>query len=200
MPQKPCHQNHDLNTLPQQGQSHALCKRAARIRCGKEVYQKQTEIMNKLVSIKSTRGSERSTGYVDEVCFWGIATPVTQERDPTMPESAHQQWGGSPHRTEHWLFVAEGNCVAERRGGEQPEANDQSIIKNMMNSRIFHEKSGLASWRLRRVGVPNSFTDLASDSNKVCQGRVAVVPHVRGAVAITGRRLGKWYETDAGRN
>jgi hypothetical protein len=53
---------------------------------------------------------------------------------PSAPESAHQQWGGSPHRTEHWLSVAEGNCVAERRGGEQPEANDQSIIKNMMNS------------------------------------------------------------------
>ena len=34
----------------------------------------------------------------------------------------------------HWLSVAEGNCVAERRGGEQPEANDQSIIKKMMNS------------------------------------------------------------------
>jgi hypothetical protein len=32
------------------------------------------------------------------------------------------------------LSVAEGNCVAERRGGEQPEANDQSIIKKMMNS------------------------------------------------------------------
>jgi hypothetical protein len=30
--------------------------------------------------------------------------------------------------------VAEGNCVAERRGGKQPEANDQSIIKQMMNS------------------------------------------------------------------
>jgi hypothetical protein len=28
----------------------------------------------------------------------------------------------------------EGNCVVERRGGEQPEANDQSIIKKMMNS------------------------------------------------------------------
>src|SRR5437667_3566399 len=53
---------------------------------------------------------------------------------PSAPESAHQQWGGSPHRTEHWLSVAEGNCVAERRGGEQPEANDQSIIKKMMNS------------------------------------------------------------------
>src|SRR6266436_7282094 len=50
------------------------------------------------------------------------------------PESAHQQWGGSPHRTEHWLSVAEGNWVVERRGGEQPEANDQSIIKKMMNS------------------------------------------------------------------
>ena len=52
----------------------------------------------------------------------------------SAPESAHQQWGGSPHRTEHWLSVAEGNCVAERRGGEQPEANDQSIIKKMINS------------------------------------------------------------------
>jgi hypothetical protein len=34
----------------------------------------------------------------------------------------------------HWLSVAEGNCVAERRGGEQPEANNQSIIKKTMNS------------------------------------------------------------------
>lgn len=30
--------------------------------------------------------------------------------------------------------VAEGNCVVERRGGGQPEANNQSIIKKMMNS------------------------------------------------------------------
>ena len=52
----------------------------------------------------------------------------------SAPESAHQQWGESPHRTEHWLSVAEGNCVAERRGGEQLEANDQSIINKMMNS------------------------------------------------------------------
>ena len=53
---------------------------------------------------------------------------------PSAPESAHQQRGESPRRTEHWLSVAEGNCVAERRGGEQPEANNQSIIKKMMNS------------------------------------------------------------------
>src|SRR5438552_10058004 len=61
---------------------------------------------------------------------------IRQRLEPLLsaPESAHQQWGGSPHRTEHWLSVAEGNCVAERRGGEQPEANDQSIIKKMMNS------------------------------------------------------------------
>src|SRR6516225_11388002 len=54
--------------------------------------------------------------------------------DPGAPESAHQQRGESPRRTEHWLSVAEGNCVAERRGGEQPEANNQSIINKMMNS------------------------------------------------------------------
>src|ERR1700719_3642090 len=64
------------------------------------------------------------------LCFSSRA--VTPQ--PGAPESAHQQWGGSPHRTEHWLSVAEGNCVAERRGGEQPEANDQSIINRRMNS------------------------------------------------------------------
>jgi hypothetical protein len=32
------------------------------------------------------------------------------------------------------LSIAEGNCVAERRGGEQPEAKDQSINKTMLNS------------------------------------------------------------------
>jgi hypothetical protein len=39
-----------------------------------------------------------------------------------------------PIGQKHWLSVAEGNCVAKRRGGEQPEAKDQSINKIMMNS------------------------------------------------------------------
>jgi hypothetical protein len=50
------------------------------------------------------------------------------------PESAHQQRGESPRRTEHWLSVVEGNCVVERRGGEQPETNCQSINKTMLNT------------------------------------------------------------------
>ena len=28
-----------------------------------------------------------------------------------------------------WHPVTEGNCVAERRGGEQPEVNDQSVTQ-----------------------------------------------------------------------
>ena len=36
--------------------------------------------------------------------------------------------GGSPRQEEVWPFVAEGNCVAARRGGEHPEANDPSVI------------------------------------------------------------------------
>src|SRR4029077_14159798 len=40
----------------------------------------------------------------------------------------------SPSDRSIGLSVAEGNCVVERRGGEQPEANDQSINKTMMNS------------------------------------------------------------------
>ena len=39
------------------------------------------------------------------------------------------QRGASPCREEVWLLVAEGNCVAVRRGGEQPEANDSSATQ-----------------------------------------------------------------------
>src|SRR5260370_42030506 len=49
-------------------------------------------------------------------------------------ESAQQQWGESPHRTEHWATVVEANCVVERRGGRQPETNCQSINKTMLNT------------------------------------------------------------------
>ena len=69
-----------------------------------------------------------------------VPTPIVMPRRSRgsvtlrAPESAHQQWGESPHRTEHWLSVVEGNCVAERRGGEQPETNCQSINKTMLNT------------------------------------------------------------------
>src|SRR5260370_22605982 len=71
----------------------------------------------------------------DRVC--AVAQEIAQLQallDLRAPESAHQQWGESPHRTEHWLSVVEGNCVVERRGGEQPETNCQSINKTMMNT------------------------------------------------------------------
>ena len=76
--------------------------------------------------------SDAFSGFRGAIC--AHQDRANRDGSPSAPESAHQQWGGSPHRTEHWLSVAEGNCVAERRGGEQPEANDQSIIKKMMNS------------------------------------------------------------------
>src|SRR5258707_11729790 len=69
------------------------------------------------------------------------------------PESAHQQWGGSPDRTEHWLSVVEGNCVVERRGGRQPETNCQSINKTMLNT---IRPDALAS--LRRVSEAQNRT------------------------------------------
>jgi len=69
------------------------------------------------------------------------------------PESAHQQWGESPHRTEHWLSVVEGNCVVERRGGRQPETNCQSINKTMLNT---IRPDALAS--LRRVSEAQNRT------------------------------------------
>src|SRR5271165_3594402 len=78
--------------------------------------------------------SSRATTVTRTPCSTRASTKPRPRPRLRAPESAHQQWGESPHRTEHWLSVAEGNCVAEGRGGEQPEANDQSIIKKMMNS------------------------------------------------------------------
>ena len=44
------------------------------------------------------------------------------------------------------MSVAESNCDVERRGGEQLEANDQSINKTMLNS---IRPDALASLRLK---------------------------------------------------
>src|SRR5208337_1155068 len=95
----------------------------------------------------SAHGQQRKTG-------WPPAQGATGEPPPLRaPESAHQQWGGSPHRTEHWLSVVEGNCVVERRGGRQPETNCQSINKTMLNT---IRPDALAS--LRRVSEAQNRT------------------------------------------
>jgi hypothetical protein len=57
-----------------------------------------------------------------------------------------KHWSVRSRRQLRRRSVAEGNCVVERRGGEQPEANDQSINKTMMNS---IRPDALASLRLK---------------------------------------------------
>ncbi len=42
--------------------------------------------------------------------------------------------GESPDRGNRYRPVAEGNCVFNRKGGEQPEANEQSVTKNELVS------------------------------------------------------------------
>jgi len=54
------------------------------------------------------------------------------EHVPSVPESAHQQRGGSLRRAEHSLSLAEGNCVIKRRGRERPETN-QSLAARDVN-------------------------------------------------------------------
>src|SRR5271156_1807698 len=111
------------------------------------------------------------------------------------PESAHQQWGGSPHRTEHWLSVVEGNCVVERRGGRQPEMNCQSINKAMLNT---IRPDALAS--LRRVSEAQNrtpthkgqgnFGDLSSGET---------VSAGEGMHGVGGDRMaGSWSEMNQG--
>ena len=45
------------------------------------------------------------------------------------PASVHSRKGESPFQACVTMPVVEGNCVAARRGGKQPETNDRSVIK-----------------------------------------------------------------------
>src|SRR5271165_6803928 len=105
--------------------------------------------MGKSLSSDSARGCSQSAKEE------GVETYGAERARASLcaPESAHQQWGGSPHRTEHWLSVVEGNCVVERRGGRQPETNCQSINKTMLNT---IRPDALAS--LRRVSEAQNRT------------------------------------------
>ena len=116
-------------------------------------------------------------------------------RRASAPESAHQQWGGSPHRTEHWLSVAEGNCVAERRGGEQPEANDQSIIKKMMNSiRPYALASLLAKGEAQNGSRPRK--GITATPRPELRRTVSAVTGMHGVGG--DRMVGSWSEMNQG--
>jgi len=60
-----------------------------------------------------------------------VETAASERTPPTgggasAPASAHVQRGVSPLQAYALRPVTEGNCVAMRRGGEQPEVRDQS--------------------------------------------------------------------------
>jgi hypothetical protein len=111
------------------------------------------------------------------------------------PESAHRQRGESPLRTEHWLSVAGGNCVVERRGGEQPEANCQSINNTMMNSIRLYP---LASLRFKGEAVNRKLTREGQGNfgNPCC---VKTVSAVVGMDGVFGDGMaGSWREVNQG--
>jgi hypothetical protein len=111
------------------------------------------------------------------------------------PERAHQPWGESPHRTEHWLSVAESNCVAERRGGEQLEANDHSISTTRLNS---IRPTAWASRRVKGEAQQRRPTgkDQGDSVDRPCGETVSAgtgVPGVGG-----DRRVGRWGDLNQG--
>ena len=55
-----------------------------------------------------------------------VLTPRQVTR-PSAPVSALNQWGESPRSGLDLTPIVKGNCVAARRGGEQPETNCWSI-------------------------------------------------------------------------
>lgn len=60
----------------------------------------------------------------------GGGTELNQSFLPLCaPAKAFEQQGASPCQAKRYRPVSEGNCVSSRKGGEQPEVNDQSEIK-----------------------------------------------------------------------
>ena len=120
---------------------------------------------------------------------------MNPEGSKSAPESAHQQKGGSPFRTEHWLSVARGNCVVERRGGEQPEANCQSISITMLNSiRLYPLASLLFTGEAKnrkpvRVGQGNL-------GNPCCVETVSVAAGMDGVIG--DGMAGSWSDVNQG--
>jgi hypothetical protein len=55
--------------------------------------------------------------------------PSSLATSASAPVKAIEQSGESPDRGIRYHPVAEGNCVFNRKGGEQLEANEQSVTK-----------------------------------------------------------------------
>jgi hypothetical protein len=122
-------------------------------------------------------------------------TNAPRRRRKRAPESAHQQRGESPLRTEHWLSVAGGNCVVERRCGEQPEANCQSVSTTMFNSIRFYP---LASLRLKgeaRDRCP-SVKERATAGDPCCKDTVNAAAGVDGMFG--DGMAGSWSDVNRG--
>src|SRR4029077_15050071 len=101
----------------------------------------------------------------------------------------------SPSDRSIGLSVAEGNCVVERRGGEQPEANDQSINKTMMNSIRPDALASLLSKDEAKNGIPpekgeRKIRDLSLAST------VSRKIEMHGVVG--DRMVGSWSEMNQG--
>jgi hypothetical protein len=98
-------------------------------------------------------------------------------------------------REKHWLSVAESNCVTKRWGGEQLEANNQSVIRKMNSIRLY----ALASLRaygeagdrkLTREGRGNS-------DNLYCGKTVSAV--ITGMHRVVGDRMvGSYSDVNQG--
>jgi hypothetical protein len=90
---------------------------------------------------------------------------------------------------------AEGNCVVERRGGEQPEANCQSVINTMMNSIRPHALASL-------LGKGEAWNRMPTREGQGDFGglrRGETVSAAAGVHGVVGDRMaGSWSDVNQG--
>ena len=93
-----------------------------------------------------------------------------RQKGPSAPVKAIELSGESPDRGNRYVPVVEGNCVFKRKGGEQPETNEQPAIQ--MNS-IQPSLSGSGLGTGEPLTTQQSQTRPTPGGGKAPQDRVA---------------------------
>jgi hypothetical protein len=83
-----------------------------------------------------------------------ISDHFESDANASAPAEAIELSGESPDRGTRYRPVAEGNCVFNRKGGEQLEANEQSVTKvNSIRPNLSGSRLACGELLIPRIGT-----------------------------------------------
>jgi len=118
-----------------------------------------------------------------------------QESDPPCAHGRTPTIGWKSRSESSWLSVVEGNCVIERWGGKQPEANIQSANKTMLNP--IQSESPASLWRKGEAREVSSLSEKGGGRRH--QSTAFAASARQGGFGMCGGRMdGSWCDVKWG--